>query len=898
MKTALLIVCVSTLSLNISAQQPLFVNQPKDSVVRLDPQLQQFDFVPGEILVKYKDEVQVANLKVSGIVQTGLASIDTVFARHRVSNADRLFPKEQRLKSKIMLRSFSGQEFEQPSLHNIYKLTLPNQSNMFMAIEELKKDSNIVYAEPNYILSITNVKPVSPVLSEKDLVSAPFSNVNHYEAEPGEANLSLVTRHLSFPAFPSSAPANSPHPKSPPNDPLYSQQWYIPAVHADEVWDSIQGKDSTQVICILDTGVDWLHPDLQNKIWSNPGEIPGNGIDDDGNGYVDDVRGWDFINNDNNPQDDNSHGTHCAGIAAAQANNNIGICGVSWGARIMPIKVFQSSGNGNASTIAQGVTYAANNGATVLSMSFGSYAESITLKSALANAYATAVLVAAGGNDGLCIGPGSCPDLREGFPLYPGAYSFVFGVVATKQESDFICGVRACFSNFDDDGPVFSAYYDLLNYELQAPGAEILSCIPGGNYRVYSGTSMATPLVAGAISLYATLRPEESTEMLFGNLINSMGDHLDLKGALNIVPIPMLNMVTCEIADTLDGDGDGRADAGETIEFKVLVRNTWGQTDSVKVGIAFHEFEDTTTATILTRESMVGSISAYATLFNTIPLKVQFANGLSDGRDIVFDLTTWYDDHQGEETRQIVISVENGKELGGIISSDLILYPAQQYIITEHLAIPQGVTLTIKPGTTLKFGEGKSMIVAGKVKALGTKDSLITFTKRNLGGDWKGVEVWTSASSFHAAYTIFEHAGNGNFMFYCPGDDLIFNNCCFIENIGAGFLFSGNAIIEQSCFYNNKFSYVGLSSNSDEISLNNIVQNTSVAGLETGGAFSTLTHYFFPKKNNIFSNLNIVNNKEINIAEAASNFGIIILDSMYYGTLNEEKINNGIYDFP
>ena len=815
-----------------------------------DPGIDQSMFVAGEVLVRFKDEVQVALLKQGGVVQTGITSVDQIFQKYKVNTSEHLFPNETRRTNKVMLRSGNGQEFERPNLHNIYKLKVGEVSRMFEAIEDLQKDPNVLFAEPNYILSITNAQPVSAVIS-----SPPATATN-------------------------------------PNDPLYSQQWYIPAIHADEVWDSIQGKDSTQVICILDTGVDWMHPDLQNKIWTNTDEIPGNGIDDDGNGKIDDVRGWDFINNDNNPQDDNSHGTHCSGIAAAQANNGIGISGVSPGARIMPIKVFQSSGTGDVATISQGITYAANNGATVLSMSFGSYVESLTMKSALANAYATTVLVAAGGNEGLCIGPGPCADLRDGAPLYPGAYSFVLGVEATKQTVDN-CGIRACFSNYDQDGPVFSAYYDLLNYELKAPGEGILSCVPGGNYRVYSGTSMATPLVAGAVAIYRALRPAESTEMLFGNLINTMGDHLDLEAALNIVPTPVLNIVTYEITDTLNGDRDGRVDAGETIEFRVMVRNTWGLTDSVKVGIAFHEFEDTTTATILTREAMVGSISAYATLYNAVPLKVHFAPGLADGRSIVFDLTTWYDNHQGEDTRQMVISVENGVELSGVISSDLTLYPAQQYIVTDNIVIPQGVALTIKPGTTLKFAEGKSMMVAGTVNALGTKDSLITFTKRNLGGKWKSLET-TYSASFQAAYSVFEEAGYpSQYLFKFDGNVNI-KNSCFINNIGGGMiLLTYHATIEKSCFYNNRSGSIQCYSEEDTLYNNNIILNSNAQGaIFTGGILLNL------QRNNIFSHWNTDLNREINIFSWTSGFSIVTLDSNYHGTTNAVKINNGIYDFP
>jgi len=172
-----------------------------------------------------------------------------------------------------------------------------------------------------------------------------------------------------------------------PDDPLYQDgsQWYIDAVNAPSAWDSVS-SDTNQIIAVLDTGVDWDHPDLDDNIWTNWDEIPGNGNDDDGNGYADDIRGWDWINNDNDPNDDNSHGTHVAGIAAAETNNGTGISGIAWGARIMPLKVLQSSGRGSAGDIAAGIYYAYINGATVINMSFGSYSPSQTIKSVLENA--------------------------------------------------------------------------------------------------------------------------------------------------------------------------------------------------------------------------------------------------------------------------------------------------------------------------------------------------------------------------------------------------------------------------------------------------------------------------------------------------------------------------------
>ncbi|MDP4291185.1 MAG: S8 family serine peptidase, partial [Bacteroidota bacterium] len=845
------------------AQQVLFKNLSKDSVLRSSSRMF-YEFVPGEIIVKFKDNVQVKSTGAK--LKSASAVTDALQAKYNVQKAEALFPGETRLKSAQMLTAPNGQQFLRPSLHNIYKLRIADEKQLMNAITDFKADTaNVVYAEPNYIISICNDKPIGPILTEADV-----QKMQQGKTDPIYKDNPVV------------------------NDPMYSQQWYIPAVKADLVWPQTIG-DTTQVIAILDTGVDWLHPDLKNKIWTNPNPSKSSYPD----GILNDIRGWDFINNDNDPMDDNSHGTHVAGIAAAETNNGIGIAGVCPNAKIMPIKVFQSTGKGDVATIAKGIKYAATHGATVINMSFGTYARSQAMEDALSNAYATCVLVASAGNDNLPIGPGKavqCNELNLGAPSYPAALSYVLGVQSPE----------ACFSNYDQDGPTFSAYSDLLNYEMKAPGTNVLSTVPNGGYRIYQGTSMAAPIVSGLVALYRKQKPTDSQELLYGNLINSIGTYIDIQKALSIVPTPQLAVVTYSIADTLDGDRDGRPDVGETIELKVNVRNTWGQANDVKVGIAFNELEDPTTATILTSEAVVGSISPYATRFNVIPLKLKLANNIADGRDINFVLKTWYGDHQGVTSQPITINIENGVELKGIISSDMTLYPNRQYIITDNIAVPLGVTLTVKPGTTLKFGEGISMVVAGKVQAIGTPDSLITFTKRNLFNNWQGVSTeWTS--DFQASFTKFEFGGYGPmcygfYVFKGNGSNLRLTNCVFNNNgqinngYGCyGFTFN-SGIIKNNCFYDNTSCAFGITS-FVKMTNNNIINNSNYYSvLDYGSAL--VYHGFSLATNNIYSNFNKYSNKEANISDESSSFSIVKLDSIYFGTTNEVKINAAISDFP
>ncbi len=838
--------------------------------ITLNPRLSQSDFVPNEVLVKFKDDVAVSvhytTLPKTGMktAAVGVASVDQILQQHNVSAAAKLFRNAERLPFKKMLTAPNGKQFEQPSLHNIYKLSVANTSaqsppaDIFSLINELKNDPNVVYAEPDYIYSVVADQPLSPPMTEAE---AEEYARTHSSYRQNKANAVAVVT---------------------PNDPLYGQQWYIPAVHADAVWDSTTG-DTSQIIAFLDTGIDWHHPDLADNIWTNAAEADGvPGADDDGDGFVDDVHGWDFINNDNNPMDDNSHGTHVAGIAAAVGNNGIGIAGVDWHAKIMPIKVFQSSGRGDVATITQGIWYAVMKGATVINMSFGSYARSLTMEDALEYAYAQCVLVAAAGNDGVDI---------NFLPFFPAALSYVLGVQATAQ-----AGGLAGFSNTDGDGPVYSQYPDLWNYELQAPGDGIISTIPDGNYRVYSGTSMATPVVSGAVALYRQLFPGQSQELMWTKLINTASENMNIFSVLSAHPNPVLWFVSQTLVDTLAGDNNnGLVDAGETIQLWFTVRNTGGQSDSVFVGLRLGEFEDTSVAHILNPTAFVGSISPYAKRTNeSNPFEIKISPNVAHDRDIVFEAQLWYSGSTDTVRQRIVLTANHGQYLTGVMDSTFVLTPDRLWLVYSSFRIGSNGNLIILPGTSLIVNSPLAM--RGKITAIGKKDSIIEFSGNaditNLGGTAKSVFEYCSFN--YVGTTQASTSTNDN---YYAG----FQDCSFSNTTLRGV----DSLIDNTVLYTDIHDFVG-----GPIKSNNFISCSYSGGWPGAQDLPGLGLYNLQRKFNnfvrtgsLFALGSISPAQYFNslissgIGGFPSNFDVQYFTNQYWGTTDSSIIEGLISDF-
>ena len=290
-----------------------------------------------------------------------------------------------------------------------------------------------------------------------------------------------------------------------PNDPSFGRLWGLDNtgqsggvagadIDATRAWDVSTGSRSV-VVAVIDTGVDYRHADLAANMWRNPGEVAGNGIDDDRNGFVDDVHGWDFANGDGDPFDDEGHGTHVAGTIGAVGNNGVGVTGVNWAVSIMALKFLGSDGSGSTSDAIAAINYATRMrrdfGVNVVATnnSWGGGGSSAALRRAIqAGGDAGILFVAAAGNEGVN---------NDVTPSYPAndTSTAVIAVAATDRSNRL-----ASFSN-----------YGATSVDLAAPGAAIYSTVPGNGYASYSGTSMATPHVTGAVALLAAANPQATS---------------------------------------------------------------------------------------------------------------------------------------------------------------------------------------------------------------------------------------------------------------------------------------------------------------------------------------------------------------------------------------------------
>lgn len=517
-----------------------------------------------------------------------------------------------------------------------------------------------------------------------------------------------------------------------------ANETHFPAVDAQNIWSDLKtdhilpGQDV--VVAVIDTGVDYTHRDLAANMWVNTGEIPGNHIDDDGNGYVDDVYGYDFVENDGDPMDDHGHGTHVAGIIAMTPGNGGGV-GLAYGAKIMAVKAGQSTGSFASTDIAKAIRYAVNNGADVINMSFGGTGRSYLVESALKDALATCVPVAAAGNNGLPTTDATAygyVGLVE--DIYPGGYNYVLGVMATDNYGNF-----ASFSNWDF---IVGANCE---YEMAAPGVSIYSTLPNNRYAYWSGTSMATPNVAAAAAIIRSVHPDKSkytSRYIMGQLVSATRDVtynvangrlftyplLNLRDSLQLQPKPKPAFSEIYLFDTEDisetNNNDGIVQPGEVIDLGVSLFNYWGTAtdvtvtaDAISDGGVPNPYVEWITDTVSLPEIGTFSTSSNGFVYDdtklvgcSSPLRFRIKEGAPNDIQIAINLHCTVKNGMDNKDTTVyscdytyIFIVQNGEKLSGVIHEDMTLTADKYWILENNVLIPDGVTVTVEPGTQIQF---------------------------------------------------------------------------------------------------------------------------------------------------------------------------------------------------
>jgi hypothetical protein len=455
-----LIVCVALAGagqIHAQTSMPTPAGSTERIIVKLKPSLA----VDAEAQVSNAAPEQPMQIRAG---RTGSARIDSFLRRQSALQLSPLYPQVIRAKkqhgwSDAQLAEHIRQHFGArahrvahptviPEISRTYVLDFASLSTAEKArtLQRLKADPDVEFAEPEHMFSI------------KQLPNDPFLATSGTWGQP------------------------------------YHDLWGLFAIGAPAAWDTAQGDGI--VVAVVDTGVDYNHPDLAANIWTNANEVDGNFLDDDGNGFVDDVRGWNFIFNNNDPIDHNGHGTHVAGTIAALGDNNVGVIGVAWHSHIMALKGLDDNGFGFDSTLAPAIIYAANNGADVINASWGTQGTSQSIEEAIqfATGLGTVFVAAAGnfGGDAINFFPASSPE-----------------AITVASHDPF--GNFSFFSNF---GP---------KIDVTAPGEDILSLQAANTfqgqpvidgYTRMTGTSMAAPHVSGVVALILSGNPTYSPEQV------------------------------------------------------------------------------------------------------------------------------------------------------------------------------------------------------------------------------------------------------------------------------------------------------------------------------------------------------------------------------------------------
>jgi len=535
-----------------------------------------------------------------------------------------------------------------------------------------------------------------------------------------------------------------------PDDPALAQQWALinngqtggtpdADIDADGAWEISTGSPDI-LIGVVDSGIDETHPDLTAAVWTNPGEIPGNGLDDDANGYVDDVHGYDFLEGDNTPQDENGHGSHVSGIIGAVSDNGLGIAGVAWRVKLLPLKFLNENNSGPTTAAITAIEYAIDSGVDLINASWGSTSFSQALADVIATAGLEGILfIASAGNSS------SDNDL---YPHYPSSYELdnIISVASTDHNDKL-----SSFSN-----------WGVRTVDLAAPGTAIYSTLPDTGYGAMSGTSMAAPFVSGALVLARAVFPQMTASELKTQLLTGVDLKADLVGliasagrlnALALIErprLPLLNTSPPAIDFSLVRIEE------QTAGITVVLTNLSPETMIIDSAVVQEGF--------LIRRSgewQTGLGGFAIDALSTDSLMVCFAPQQEDAYHRLLNI--YY--HTGDRPSEMVFTQLSGRGVSGTIVapgpvSGIWRIENEPYYIMGDIMVGSGLQLTIEAGVRVQF-EGHfrfSVEGSGVFRALGTENDSIRFYPYDTRSGWNGLRLIDTGSDDTLRYCTLSHA--------------------------------------------------------------------------------------------------------------------------------------------
>jgi parallel beta-helix repeat protein len=717
----------------------------------------QSDYVPGEIIVKLKDEVShqidIKNLESSPFF--GVSALDSLNTRYGLQSIEK-----------------ASKTTRVSCLDSVYTLKFSEDVDVLSLVAQYQNNPAIEYAEPNYIYHVCEV----------------------------------------------------------PDDPYFSYQWALnntgqtggtpdADIDAPDAWNITTG-DAGIVIAVIDTGVDYTHSDLMDNIWVNSLEIL-DGEDNDSNGYIDDVIGWNFYDDSNDPLDDYGHGTHCAGIISARGNNSYGITGVTWNCSIMPLKALDSDGSGYETDLAEAIYYAADNHADIISMSWGGSGDSTLIHTAINYAASQGVvLVAAAGNS------------NTNVKSYPAAYDNVIAVAATNSDDE-----KASFSNW-------GSWVDIA-----APGYEIYSTMPtyevtmndfgyNQDYDYASGTSMACPFVAGLSGLILSKTPSlnstEVTTILKSSTEPVTSDYYIGIGRINAYEAVLRDSTTIAILNSSLANHD-----------LVDVVNITG----------------TANGSFFTNYSIYYSTGLYSTNWTKITTNFTEVNNSI--------LTTWNTTHveDGTYTLRLIVNDSNGfygedqlqVKINNVISTFYVggVGPGNYTSIQDAINnASDRDTVYVYNGTY-----NESIMISCSIELLGENK---TNTIIDAGDDYYG--IWIAAEQSNISNFTIQNAWYG-IVYTLSNQSVIKDNCVnntlwgiYLISSSSGFDVNnsgiGGSTIISNRIENNSIdnSMIGIQCEGDYIFVGDNILNNSLEGIICESSYSvisnntidTVSDYFIP----------------------------------------------------